>query len=524
MRTVASMARPKLRGRRGPTAVVLALALTAAACGSTAQPTGERVATGFGTAGDGLSEAGDGMPDVDSGTPAAGGELRSSAPGSTPRGGSSAGGAGGGPTAAGSVSGGGTAPSTGTAGSSGGIGPGVTDSTIAIGIPYCNDCFAANSALGASSEDPGDTRRYYQAALDDVNARGGVAGRELVPVFHEISAADDLDRSQQAACETFTTDNEVLMIYFRGEISYRCALEAGILAWGSGGTRPVYEKYPNLFAPSSVRLERLFQVTVRSMVRAGWHEPSPKWPTGRIGIITWDDTEYRYATEHGYVAGLREAGLEATDVRYVSVPQNAGSIAEASAAISNAVLSFRSQGIDHVFIGDGPAGIFSGTGLTLLFLQTADSQDYYPRYGFNSNNSPDFDSHPKDQLVGMVAIDSSDTEPANDEGIEPNHVRDRCFQVMRDAGLPVGEQLTQILAVGACEIAWFTEAVVGRASDTTLPNMIAAGESLGTSYRSPYNYGNRIGPGRHDGVALFRALEWDEACPCVTYTSPPFEP
>jgi hypothetical protein len=103
-------------------------------------------------------------------------------------------------------------------------------------------------------------------------------------------------------------------------------------------------------------------------------------------------------------------------------------------------------------------------------------------------------------------------------------VRERCFEVMRKAGLPVGQSQTQLVAVGSCEFAWFAEAVISRASDTTLPNMIAAGESLGTSYRSPFSYGNRIGPGQRDGVALFRALKWDEGCSCVQYTSKPFEP
>ena len=486
--------------------------LVGAACGSTAElpTTADGTSVGAGQGG-GLSPA-TSIPRAGDQAVAAGGAGAGSGAANP-----------GGGRAGGGTTGSGAAPAA-AAGSAGGVGPGVTDSTIALGIPFCNDCASANAALGAGSEDPGDTRRYYQAALDEVNARGGVLGRELVPVYHEVSAADDISQSQQQACETFTADNEVLITYFRGEIVYECAAKAGALAWGSGGTGPVFEQFPNLFSPSGIRLERLFQNTVRAMVKAKWHEPSPPWPTGRIGLITWDTEEYRYAMDEGYLAGLREAGLKETDVRYIAVPASAGSVAEASAAISNAVLSFRSQGIDHVFIGDGPAGIFSGVGLTLLFLTNAESQDYYPRYGFNSNNSPDFDSHPPEQLVGMLAIDSYDTAPENDEGIELNPVRERCFEVMRNAGLPVAQWQTQAIAIGACEFAWFTEAVVTRAADTTLPNMIAGGESLGTSYRSPYNYGNRIGPGQHDGVALFRSLKWNEECECVEYTSTPFEP
>ena len=494
-------------------AVVTVLALLLAACGSTAQSasTGRRNTEQQGLAP--TASASGGGAGVPGG--AAGDGHGIAAGGSTSGGG----------TTGGRPTGGTSGSSSGAAtGASAGVGPGVTDSTVALGIPYCNDCAQANAALGAGGEDPGDTRRYYQAALDDVNARGGVAGRNLVPVFHEVSAADDISASEQAACETFTADHKVLMIFFRGEIIYECGKKAGIVIEGGDAAGPVFAKYPNLFAPASIRLERLFQVTVRAMVKAGWQKPAPKWPTGKIGLITWDTPDYRYGMEHGYLAGLKEAGLKATDVRYVAVPADAGSIADASAAISNAVLSFRSKGIDHVFIGDGQAGIFSGAGLTFLFLSNAKSQDYFPRYGFNTNNAPDFDSHPKDELVGMLAIDSFDTEAKKDEGIELNPVRERCFEVMRKAGLPVGQGQTQSLAIGACDIALFAEAIIGRASETTLAGMIAAGESLGTSFRSPYSYGNRIGPGQHDGTALFRSLAWDEGCSCNKYASTPFEP
>jgi hypothetical protein len=359
-----------------------------------------------------------------------------------------------------------------------------------------------------------------------VNARGGVLGRKLVPVFHEISVSDNIDASAQEACETFTKDNKVLiMVAVRGDISNECGLKAGILVSGGGGTGPVFDKYPNLFSPATIRLERLYEVTVKSMVRAGWQKPEPKWPTGKIGLITWDNNEYRFAMKNGYLKGLTAAGLKDELVRYIAVPQNPNAIADASAAISNAVLAFREKGIDHVFIGDGPAGIFTGVGLTLLFLQNSQSQNYFPRYGFNSNNAPDFDSHPQEQLVGMLAVDSFDEAASKDEGIALNPVRERCFAVMKKKGLPVGQAQTQSAAVNACESVWFAEAVLKRATaGTTLPSMIAAGESLGTSYRSPFSYGNRVQRGQRDGVALFRALRFDEGCSCIKYTSKPFEP
>ena len=360
------MRSPRTRRRPAPALLAAAAVLLTAACGSTVQPTGGDALLGAGQPGaaqqgaasggtDGLTTTGqpgtttDGLTTTGGGTSGTG-----TTTGSTTSGGTSGGAAtGGSVTSPGAGSGGGTAAAGGKPVLQG---PGVSDTEIKLGLPYCGDCAAANAAVGAGGEDPGDTRRYYQAVLDDVNARGGVLGRKLVPVYHEISASQNIDTSSQAMCETFTKDNKVLMIFMRGEIIYECAKKAGALVGGSGGSGPVFERYPNMFAPATIRLERLGAVTVKAMIKAGWHKPEPKWPTGKIGLITWDNNDYRYSMEKGWLAALRGGGLKETDVRYVAVPQSDKSLADASAAISSAVLAFREQGIDHVFIGDGPRG------------------------------------------------------------------------------------------------------------------------------------------------------------------------
>ena len=512
-----------MRGTVPQLALGLAAAMLMTACGSTAQRTGAGAA-GDGTLNQGLAapqagELGQASPGGAAGAPGAvaggsgagastgGGQVGGSAAGTRPAAGGTGGSAVGGSTGATSFS-----------------GPGVTATTIALGIPYCNDCATGNASVGAGGENPGDTRRYYQTALDDVNARGGVLGRKLVPVFHSVSVSDNIDSSAQAACSTWTEDHKVLAMFLRGEIIYRCAAKAGVMVMGGDGSGPLFQRYPNMFAPATIRLERLGAVTVKAMVRAGWHKPEPKWPTGKIGLLTWENSEYKYAMENGYLAALHQAGLKETDVRYIAVPQSDKSLADASAAISSAVLAFRQAGIDHVFIADGAAGIFKGTGLTLLFLNNAKSQGYYPRYGFNTNNSPGWENLPADQEVGMLAIDSFDTEAKNDEGIAPNAQRERCFALMKKKSLPVGDTQTQGLAIGACEIAWFTEAVYSRVRSSALPDVIAAGESLGTSFRSVYTFGTKLSRGQHDGASLFRTSRFDEGCSCMKYTSKPFEP
>jgi len=408
-------------------------------------------------------------------------------------------------------------------------GPGVTATTIALGIPYYNDAYQANAAAGAGSdsEDPGDTREYYKAAIDDVNERGGVLGRKLVPIFHAISASQDFDLQSQKACEDWTQDHKVFMIFLRGPVANECARKAGILVdggFGNSATGPVYARYPNLFAASAIRLERLGSVTVRAMVRAGWQKPDAKWPTGKIGLITWDDPEYRYAMKNGYLQALHAAGLHETDVRYVAVPESDQSLGVYGAQVSSAVLAFNRKEIDHVFIADGAAGVTGGAGITLPFLTAAKAQHYYPRYGFNTYNAPGWANLPADEQVGMLAIDSLDDDRTNDAGIALNPQRERCWALMKKRGLKVGASNTHDLAIYACEYAWFPEAILKRSSGTTLPYVIAGAESLGTSYRSPWIFGTRLGRGQHDGAALFRNSRFEGNCACMRYTSKPYEP
>jgi hypothetical protein len=211
-------------------------------------------------------------------------------------------------------------------------------------------------------------------------------------------------------------------------------------------------------------------------------------------------------------------------VRYIAVPQNAGAIADASAAVSSAVLAFRTAGVDHVFIQDGTAGIFGLGGLTLLFLNNAKSQNYAPRYGFNANNVPGFSIYPADQQHGMVAVDFSDYMPSQDAGMTANPARERCLGVMKKHGVNASDQATYLTAAAACDQVWFLETLLRKAAAPTLRGALDVAAGLGTSYRSPLVYGTRLGPDRRDGGELARNARYDDGCACLRYTTMPYAP
>lgn len=520
--------------RVAPAVAVTLAALVLAACGSTVQTASGGSA---GVPADGLSmdAGGDGLG---TGAPGATGEdgLGGSAAVTGADGGAAPDGADGaaapgGSTAVGSGARGGPAPAAaGPAGAApAGSTPsavGITKDTVFLGAGYSNDTAAGNAALGAAGAAPGDARDYYNAVIAEVNARGGVLGRTFKGVYGELraSSTQSVDQQYQALCDLWFKDNKVFSVNANNEVVYECSAKAGAVVLGGGGTAPVYARNPHLIAPTSIRIERLSEATVEAMVKLRWHVPDTTWPTGKIGVITWDSDEYKYAYAQGLEKALVRNGLKAEQVAYVQVSQSANSLSDSSAAINNAVLSFQARGIDHVLIQDGPAGLFKGAGLTLLFLQSAENQGYRPRYGFNANNAPGNSALPARQQRGMLAITNSNFEPSSDEGIAPNQARERCFAVMNKARVDVSSDATQVQAAQACDYVWFMEQTLRRAGTPTRSAFLQAVDGTGTAFAASFVYGTRLQPGRRDGAELFRTSRFDDGCSCMRYTSKPFAP
>ena len=515
--------------RRAP--IVLLLALVLPACGSTVATTGSGQALGTaaapGGAGDGLSVPGGAQQPAAPGAvaqPGSGGGLSA---GTTGAAGSAAPVDGGqGPAAGGST--GGTGGGDTGAAAAPAAGPGITADKVSIGIAYFPDAASTNKTLGAGDADSGDQRDYYNAVIEDLNARGGIGGRKMVPVYFEYSSTsgEPVDAQSQKACDRWTKDNKVFAITFRGRVLQECARQAGaLMTSGDGEAGPAFARLPNMVDPGAVRLERLAAATVRGVNREKYFAPTPEWPSGKVGVVSWDEPSYQYGVKQGYLPALKQLGKDpAVPVRFIAPPQNAGAIADSSAAVSNAVLAFRTAGVDHVFIQDGAAGIFGLGGLSLLFLQNAKSQNYFPRYGFNANNVPGFSVYPADQQRGMIAVDFSDYMPSQDAGLTPNAARERCLGVMKKRGVNASDQATYLTAAAACDQIWFLETLLGRAKQPTLRGALDAAAGLGTSYRSPLVYGTRLGPDRRDGGELARNARYDDGCACMRFTTKPYAP
>jgi len=121
--------------------------------------------------------------------------------------------------------------------------PGVTDDSIKIGITYVDT--EALKAVGLDY-DLGEHEAVYTALVDDINANGGIHGRQLEAVIVPIDPTNPA--GAEAACLQLTEDADVFLMtgYYRAD-TVLCPLEVHGTAVVGGSITP--EARPRAQAP-----------------------------------------------------------------------------------------------------------------------------------------------------------------------------------------------------------------------------------------------------------------------------------
>lgn len=503
------------------TALVLALA-AAAGCGSTVD------VSRLGTSATGGSNGTQSLS-VPSNAPS-GGALpgTNTAPGVVNGGAGSVGanGASGGGNVGGQSGGGSTGSASGV---ETGDGPGVTATTINIGAVYDPDAAAADSAIGAAGANPGDVKAETEAVVKYINAHGGVAHRRVNPIWYKESVSDPASTTFQRMCSTWTQDNKVFVFQAGAPILDQCTANAHGVAVDAGQiveeTTAQDRKYPADINISSFTIDHSMAVTVNGLAKQGYFSNGAK-----VGIVTWDDPYYRYGISAGANPALARLGLKNLPVQYVAVPQSYGDLGATSSSAGSAVLKFRTQGIDHVIVFDGPAGVASGAILWLEWSQQANSQQYYPRHGLNSTSgfnalASDIPQKEMENSVGvgwLPSLEETSTDWANTPLSSNSKL---CMQIMKDAGQQQSGANAQAVQFAICDTLFFLKQVfdpiTGPLNQQTA---LAAINAVGTRYSPMLTFGLNINAQRHDGAVLVRNMAFQDSCTCYRYTSQPYNP
>jgi len=122
--------------------------------------------------------------------------------------------------------------------------------------------------------------------------------------------------------------------------------------------------------------------------------------SARVALVRYDSPIDATFAEGVVKPRLAAHGLKVSDEAIISQPSSASEAGDTTAQISDAVLRFRTEGIDHVLF------VPTGGVLPFLWMPAAQAQGYAPRYALNSLDIPRFiaGNAPQQQLHGALGI------------------------------------------------------------------------------------------------------------------------
>ena len=508
---------------------LLTVAALVTACGSTVA-TGRQLTVGPG----GLNDAGtSGGLGATSGA-SSGGASGAGAPGTS--GGTSGG-------ATGAIGTTGATATSGTTGYVNGVlaGPGVTDKTINIGLWYAVNSKAAAGALGASGNGVGggNDKTQWDIILADINAKGGVLGRKLKPIYVARDSTDQSTLVQQESrdCATWTQDNKVLAV-ISGEADpsdtlLACVNKAGAAQIWEDVTRSdasTFARFPYYLEGGTVRMDRVAAAWAPALQRegyfTGWNTVSgqPGALPVKVGIVSFADPVTKNAVEHQLLPALKAIGHPVAGGDWVQVLYPTGTVdnGRAISEIQAATLKFASDNVTHVLPFDA-----QGAGIGAFFAEGANSQRYYPRYGLNTGDGAqtlhDTNLWPSTQLRGAVGFGwvplldlPIGQNPLN--GPYSNAARRACIKLMAAHGVDVSSAIVQRQVVAKCDEVQLLKQGLEAGGAPNRDALVLGAQRLGSRFISGMTFQTRYDGRHHDGAAAARDFAFEQGCDCFRYT------
>ena len=442
---------------------------------------------------------------------------------------------------------------TGAVGASGGsapagssvavVGPGVTPTTINVGMTVTDNSKAAAQALGASGQGVGggDREAQINIVIDDINAHGGVLGHKLKPLIYHYDATstDTLDQQESAACAYWTQDHKVLAVAevdaTQSKTLLTCLNKAGVLQVAeefSYSDLSTFQRFPYYVEIGSLDADRMAAAWPGQLKAqgyfGGWDSntgaPSKVTPV-KVGIVSFDDAVSTRAVTNYLEPALKAMGypFEYARVLYPTGEADNGTSIE---QVQNVVLKFRSDNVSHVLplesIGAGVGGFFA---------RGASGQRYYPRFGLTSGNGAQVlvgaGVWPNDELAGAMGygwVPLADVNYADDptNGPDSNAGREHCVKLMRDHGQTVSDAITERQVVEVCDELYFLADNLRRGGALNRNAFLQAVNGLGSGFPDGVTFSTFFSANNHDGVAAGRPFAYVASCTCFRYNGPRF--
>jgi ABC-type branched-subunit amino acid transport system substrate-binding protein len=396
--------------------------------------------------------------------------------------------------------------------------PGVTPTTIKIGLELDGDAAATRAAFGLPAAKGPTAQQGFKIMFDYINAHGGFGGRKAVMEVVETDVKEGTVEAQaQAACTKFTEDLKVFAVVAsvaRSTTMFDCLAQHKTIGMpyypGLAFSAQSWDRLKDyLYAPNYLAVQR------GGIIVDSWVHLGLLTKTSAIGLISVDEpVRQQFAAQ--VRARLKDYGFTAKDEFKMSNVHSVSDLSGTSAEMSNAVLKFRSEGIDRVLFAN------TGGGGPTFFMPAAENQGYAPSYGISTYEF----LRTLVQLAPAAALERSDGagwSPAHDitntKYLPKNPARDKCAAIFKGKITFTDTTMTSI--GGICEpLLVLRDALdnVARGS----PGFRQGFEALGR-YNTPYSDPLLFAPGRrHDGISMYRDFRWQKDCGCFYYVDGPF--
>lgn len=362
---------------------------------------------------------------------------------------------------------------------------------------------AANTTFGIST--PEQQQSYYQAAIDEQNARGGVACRQLAPQYFKGNPADQnglgkLCLDVDAAGVFAVLDSGV---YAQFPI-VDCFAQHRIPYFGAYllAQDQQQKNYPWLFDFNL--LDTLYHDAMLALNGRGFFSAANAF--GKLGFIYRDCDK---PMVDNFLKSLAKIGLPSSKIVQFSVGCPAALALHSS--LQQAILKFQQENVTHVttasFVGD-----FGN------FTKIAQQQGFKPKYGLADDSlvpltygsqAPDYDN-----IEGAVAISASRDGEEKTPGVTPTAGTKRCDAAFKKKGLGTTWSLPAG-AGNACDNVWMFAAAVDHAP-ALRGDVLAAGLQAAKSVEFSYPQGPNdfSKPGTTYAGQYWRPLQFYRSCSC----------
>jgi hypothetical protein len=362
---------------------------------------------------------------------------------------------------------------------------------------------------------PAQQQAWYQAAIDSVNASGGVACRKVVPEYFQVNDADPSDL--QAKCVAIEQAGVFALLdgAYAQFPEHDCFPQNHIPYFGNYAlsASESAQFYPYMFDQNT--LDQLYHSSVVGLQGAGFFNPSNGFK--KLGLIYQSCFP---ALIDEVMTWLQQAGVNNSVVVKYDLGCPSDQLATPN-QLEQAVLTFQGQGVKSVSpVND--IGDFAN------FTTIAQQQNYYPKYGMGDDGIIGLtyaSQHPNySEIANAIAITSSRWGEEKTPGTAPSPATAHCNAVFQAAGQPSAYS-SGGGGGSACNEVWMFAAAVDHAPVLQRTALAAGLQAAGSvDFSWPWGPDSFSGSRVTYGGQFWRPTQFFTSCDCWKLTDTAFHP